>query len=51
MSRRTDNLYSNFNARKEAPRRSSSFVRMMVEWIAVALILGGGTVFILSYFG
>jgi hypothetical protein len=51
MSRRTDSLYSNFNARKPAPRKSGSFVRVIVEWVAVALILGGGTVFILAYFG
>lgn len=50
MPRRTDNLYSNYNAERPQLRRSSGRLRVSAEWIAVALVLAAGAAIVLLYF-
>jgi len=50
MPRRTDNLFSNYNAEKPTPHRSSGWLRASAEWIAVALVLTAGAAIVLLYF-
>lgn len=50
MPRRTDNLFSNYNAEKPEQRGSSGWLRASAEWIAVALVLMAGAAILLLYF-
>jgi len=50
MPRRTDNLYSNYKADRQPQRRASGWLRVSLEWIAVALVLAAGAAILLLYF-